>query len=82
MVLSLSASFRDAATQGGQTPVVVADFDLDTNPLGTYRIHNFGGILSGLSESNNAILSSVTNISRKVDPITRKTSSGTMTLGS
>ncbi len=80
MVLSLSASFRDAATQGGQTPVVVADFDLDTNPLGTYRIHNFGGILSGLSESNNAILSSVTNISRKVDPITRKTSSGTMTL--
>jgi hypothetical protein len=80
MVLSLSASFRDAATQGGQTPVVVADFDLDANPLGTYRIHNFGGILSGLSESNNAILSSVTNISRKVDPITRKTSSGTMTL--
>jgi hypothetical protein len=80
MVLSLSASFRDAATQGGQTPVVVADFDLDANPIGTYRIHNFGGILSGLSESNNAILSSVTNISRKVDPITRKTSSGTMTL--
>jgi len=80
MVLSLSASFKDAATQGGQTPVVVADFDLDANPLGTYRIHNFGGMLSGLSESNNAILSSVTNISRKVDPITRKTSSGTMTL--
>ena len=80
MVLSLSASFQDAATQGGQTPVVVADFDLDANPIGTYRIHNFGGILSGLSESNNAILSSVTNISRKVDPITRKTSSGTMTL--
>lgn len=80
MVLSLSASFKDAATQGGQTPVVVVDFDLNSDPIGTYRIHNFGGMLAGLSESNNAILSTVTNISRKVDPVNRKTSSGTMTL--
>lgn len=79
MVLSLSDSFRDAATQGGHTPIIVADFDL-SGALGTYRLHNFAGILSGHSSSNNAILSSVTNISRKVDPITRKTSSGTMTL--
>jgi hypothetical protein len=37
MVLSLSASFRDAATQGGQTPVLVVDFDLDANPIGAGR---------------------------------------------
>jgi len=80
MVLSLSASFRDAATQGGQTPVLVVDFDLDANPIGTYRIHNFGGMLSGLSESNNAILSSVANLSHTVDPITREVRQGEMSL--
>ena len=80
MVLTVSSSFRDAADQGGNVPVVLADFDLNSDPLGTYRIHNFSGILSGHSDSNSPVLSTVTNISRKVDPITRKTSSGTMTL--
>ena len=80
MVLSLSSSFQDAASQGGQTAIVLADFDLGGAAIGTYRIHNFAGILSGHTDSNNAILSNITNISRKVDPVTRKTSSGTMTL--
>ena len=72
MVLSLNQNFREALEQAQSEPVIVADFDLGGVTLGTYRIHNFPGRLFNNTSDDIPILSTVTPISREVDPITRK----------
>lgn len=72
MVLSLNQNFREALEQAQSEPVIVADFDLGGVTLGTYRIHNFAGRLFNNTSDDIPILSTVTPISREVDPITRK----------
>ena len=80
MVLSLNQNFREALEQAQSEPVIVADFDLGGVTLGTYRIHNFPGRLFNNTSDDIPILSTVTPISREVDPITRKVGYSTVSL--
>jgi hypothetical protein len=80
MVLSLNQNFREALEQAQSEPVIVADFDLGGVTLGKYRIHNYSGRLFDNTTDDIGILSTVTPISREVDPITRKVGYSTITM--
>ena len=80
MVLSLNQNFREALEQAQSEPVIVADFDLGGATLGKYRIHNYSGRLFNNTTDDIGILSTVTPISREVDPITRKVGYSTITM--
>lgn len=78
-MLTLSTAFIEAIEKAQSEPVIVCDFDLG-GTLGTYRIHNYPGRLYGNASDDIGILNTVTSISRNVDPVTRKVSSGSLTL--
>lgn len=78
-MFNLTQTFREALEQGQMVPVVVCDFDLGS-PAGTHRIHNYPGRLPDNTSDDVGILSEVSAISRSIDPVTRKVSSGALVL--